>query len=175
MAHNQHTPEQGHSLAPQSEEGLYLPFPVARNAGILDVGSVDPHIPSRASLMVRNGMIPDQAGVVELPGNRLAAIDLVDGSITGKDLIITPTSKSAVDTESRLILGQGMVAMTFDDEGIIKLIAMVAPEIKAAWNKDYTAIGRCALRPLGLDASHYEIKDFDLSGTVIAKQPTRYF
>ena len=57
-------------------ESLYFPAFPAVESGKLDIHSLDPHNPQFAGMMVRNGLIPDQAGSLVLPGDRFGAYDL---------------------------------------------------------------------------------------------------
>jgi len=162
-------------LDTQPAKGLYLPLPVALAIGRLDVDALDPHDPQSASLMVRNGLIPDQAGTFELPGDKLAAFDLVDGELKKDGLDILPTSKQAVDTESRRVQGGKLIVLTFADEDIVRPVAEVAPALKADWDRSFTRVGRCAVRPLGMNAPFYAIQEVRGNGEIKSSLPKRYF
>lgn len=171
MSHVSESPE----IAAQPAEGLYLPLPVALAVGRLDMEALDPHSPQFASLMVRNGMIPDQAGTLELPGDGLAAFDLVDGVFSDDGLHILPTSKMAVDTESRRVQGGKLIVLTFADEDRVRPVADVAPSVKASWNRSFKRMGQCAVRLLGMDAPFYDIRELCDDGGIKAALPKRYF
>ncbi len=158
------------------DESLYYPVFSAIEFGILDLSRIDPHIPQTANLMVQNGLIPDQAGSMVLPGDKLGVYDLVDGMLVGDELRVFPTDKSAVDKTSRQIQKySGLVVLSNLESGTIRVVAEVFDPSRSDWNQSLRNVGNCALRPLGIGAPIYEVDELSDTGLIRAKLPKRYF
>lgn len=164
---------------PSQEQKLYLPLPRALEAGRVDLDALEPHSPHYAGLMIRNGLIPDQAGTFELPRDRVAAYDVVDGEMLDEKFVVQPALTTAVDKESRQIRGGRYIIQTFADEDIFKVIAELAPAQKAEWNKSFARIGTCSLRLFGVDSRIYEFQkptsQEPITTPIIGRMPRRYF
>lgn len=158
------------------KESLYLPAVSAIVHNRLDIDSLNPHNPQVAAIMVRNGLMPDQAGTLMLPGDNIGAYDLVDGWMDRAELHILPTEKSAVDSKSREIQQHfGLIVLSDLAKGTIKPIAEVDSPLKAHWNNSYKVIGNCSLRLFGFESPIYDIKEVGDNGEVAANIPKRYF
>lgn len=159
-----------------TNDALYFALLAAVETNRINLGTLNPHNPQSANNMVRNGRIPDQAGTVELPGSRLGAFDLVEGYLSGGELHVLPTSKTAVDRESRQIRQQfGLIILSSVEEGTIRPVAEVADSRRTDWNSSFTRFGSCALRSFGIDASIYDVDEINEGGEIVAKLPKRYF
>ena len=161
--------------SPQAES-LYFHVFSAMQLGKLDLDSLNPHNPQTANMMVQNGLIPDQAGSMVLPGDKLGVYDLVDGVLAGDELRVFPTDKSAVDKTSRQIQKySGLVVLSNIESGTIKLVAEIFDPSKSDWNQSLRNVGNCALRPLGIDAPTYEVDELSDNGVIVAKSVKKTF
>ncbi len=152
----------GEFANPEQREAYFF-FPQAIEKGILNTGELEPNLPCEAANKVRNAQIPAQAGTVDLSSNEMAAYDLVAGRYDGNKLIIGPTFKDGVEKDSRRIVREGLLTLSFADSGIVKVIAEITDPQSAQWQSKYRNV-----RFLGLEAPTLEITHMD-SGFAVAK------
>lgn len=156
------------------EQKLYLPMPVALTTGALDLGSINPATPQEAALNVGRGRMPDNAGVVSMPGGiELGAFDFVDVNLVGRQITVAPLPKDAVDGETGSIRSMGTVAVCTPET--VRPFAEVLPWRMAQWHDGFRQVGHVGIRHLGIDTRWYEITDTDGRGAMTAIIPQRYF
>lgn len=153
-------------FANPDQRDAYFFFPHAIEKGILNTDELEPNLPCEAAQRVRNAQIPAQAGTVELSNEEIAAYDLVAGRYEGNRLIIGPTFKDGVEKDSRKIVREGLLTLSFADSGLVKVVAEIADSQSAEWATKYRVIGKHAVRFLGLEAPTLEITNMDSDSAV---------
>ena len=157
----------GEFANPESGDAYFF-YPHALEKGILDIDQLDPNEPHQAAMMIRNGKIPAQAGTIALRGDSVAAYDLVSGKLDGNDLRIGPSHKNSVDRQSRNVLSDGLLTLSYADGGLVKVIAEISNANTSEWNVSYRNMGAQAIKYLGVDAPVFEVEEI-LSEVTIAK------
>lgn len=138
--------------------------------GAVDPSSLEPHDPHMAALSLRNGLMPDQAGSVLLPGGQIGAYDLTSLQVEGSRLVIGPSDKSAVKKEERDIVAPGALTLS-SPNGLVKVIGVVELSERAHWGSAFKRAGCVALRMFGIESPGYEIDDIDSNTHVVTAKP----
>lgn len=174
-------------IIPKSPEEAYLSFPAAVETGILQPELLPSLTPQEASLLIRSGVMPPQAGIVRLPGG-VGAFDLVavDEASSSK-IILPPTTKDAVDNEDGAITAPGLIVLS-NSEGRLRPYAYTISSVKAEWMKIRNSrepvsrrrvcenIGSIAIVLLSFgEVKDFEIQEIESDGTLIAKSSTKFF
>ena len=159
----------------ENNEGVeeYLPFALALEQGKINPTQVKVHNPSDAAIMVANGTMPEQGGIIELNGG-LGAIDLVGARLDGNDVLINPTPKSAVNNQTDKIEREGYSVLTFPEGDKLRIFAYA---IESRRDFSRSNLGRSALvNTLGFDSIDLELQDIDgQAGSLHAKLRSRFF
>lgn len=158
----------------RSPEEAYLPFLAAIEAERLDPTTVPLHDPHEAAIEVRNGCIPEQGAVMELPGDKLAAFDHVAFEwLSGREAVVAPSSKDAIDGNTGAVRRTGGLVRT-DQDGGLTVHGVFERRDMADWRpQTHKAIGDVSLRWLW-PGQRYEVIEID-SGIVVARTPMRFF
>jgi hypothetical protein len=157
---------------PQPTPELYLPMPVAVQAGVLDLSAVKPHEPQSAALAIANGCMPDRAGLVKLPGGQVGAFDFV--TVTRKpreSLLVAPLPKQAVAERGAFAMSGHVVLVT---EDTVREVAETLPWDEAQWRSGFIRAGSVGIRHL-FDTPVLELRGLDAGGQLDASPPRRYF
>ncbi len=117
---------------PAAGETGYLPFPAAVAAGIFSPEDLCPNPPQAAADEVLRGLIPDNAGLVDLGRGRVAAYDLTASIPISGGLELPPTTKRVVHPGSRVVLGEGVISLVFDT-GLVRPVAIAQEVSQAEW------------------------------------------
>lgn len=161
------------------ERAKYLPFPVAVEHRIVEPDSIDPISPQAAAMMIQNGFMPPQAGIVEL-GPELGAFDLVSARYEGSKLTIAPTAKEAVNRKTDAIQSPGLIILTLGD-GLLRACGISQSTERTAWSQsrqNFPKNRRYEVTPLSsLDpGTDFELDEIDwCTGSLIAFLRRRYF
>lgn len=136
----------------------YLPFAVALENGRIDVSRAKIHKPPESAIMVANGTMPDQGGLIEFTDG-VGAIDLVGARLSGDGAIINPTPKIAVNDRTDKIEREGFGVLTFPGGDRLRIFAFAIES-----RRDFTrrGLGSTALvQQLGLEAIDLELVDIN--------------
>lgn len=155
----------GEFVNPESGEAYFF-YPHALEKGILDMNQLEPNNVHEANLMISNGKIPTQAGIVKLSSKELAAYDLVSGKLEGGNLIVGPSHKTGVDTDTRNVLQDGLLTYSYENGELVKVIAEVLDNNIAEWSSSCRIMGSQAIRYFGIDAPIFEVSEITENITV---------
>lgn len=167
-----------HGFNPElSPDQQWVAFPVALELGILpDLTNATPA--SEYMPTIKSGIMPSCAGQIDHPSFRMAVDLIAVKEATGSRLILPPSDKEHVDRKTRLMQGMGMLILS-DENLQIKPLGLVDEYRKLQWRTrkaNIIQIGNgLALELFDMNTRPYEVNDIQDDGTVVAKQPKRYF
>lgn len=149
-----------HIITNEIPQYPYPPYIVAMDAGTVDRSDLTPQllgIPLGVEL--QNGRIPvDEAGLVQL-GNETYACDHAFALHSDStQLIVGPSCKTDVDRNGQ-VQGSGLIMLTAEKTGLIKIIGIAVAEGRNAWLNPQRQAGRAAIELFGLEARVYEPRD----------------
>lgn len=166
-----------------SEVNPYVPFLPALEEGILvDPSHLARPIENPIGVDAKNGLITNakHAGVVAL-GSEIAAIDHVSIEKTGSKLIISPSSKDAVDSDGKFNQEGGIILTT--PEGWLKFIVLAIDVSENPWRFDrirriraIAKLGNLVMMPPDWETQQeYEVIDTLPSHKLIVEQRKFHF
>lgn len=159
----------------------YLPFYAAVELGIITqpeemIGVLE----QPPGVYIANGYIPNNrgAGIVAF-GEKIAAFDLSTVVFEGKNLEVTPCSKSAVEHDTGKITQEGGVVLELGD-GRIRLAGVAIDVTQDSWRArellrdkyQYVTQAIAVVALSSLDVPEYEITDIE-AGTGMMKARVR--